>query len=155
MTEPTAPYHELVNTLEFGAEAAKVLSPEVYRTIAGRDRTPFDRVTFRPRMMVNCMGLDLSTDVAGIPLFAPIIVGPVSDQRRFHADAERATVKGASAGKRAVVIPPSSSVPLEDRRARPRPDLRSGLRLRGRARAARAPGRPSAPGARPCSSPWA
>ena len=47
-----------------------------------------------------------------MPLFAPILVGPVSDQRRFHPDGELATVRGASAGKAAVVVSSRSSQPL-------------------------------------------
>ena len=47
-----------------------------------------------------------------MPLFAPILVGPVADQRRFHPDGELATVRGASAGKAAVVVSSRSSHPL-------------------------------------------
>jgi 4-hydroxymandelate oxidase len=42
-------------------------------------------------------------------LFAPIIVGPVADQRRFHVDGELATVRGASAARAAVVVSSRSS----------------------------------------------
>jgi 4-hydroxymandelate oxidase len=37
----------------------------------------------------------------------------VSEQKRYHADAELATVRGASAGKAAVVVSSRSSVPIE------------------------------------------
>ena len=64
-------------------------------------------------MMVNCLDLSLSLDLFGVPLFAPILVGPVADQRRFHPDGELATVRGASAGKAAVVVSNRSAHPLE------------------------------------------
>lgn len=104
-----APLNELVNVPEFEAEAARVLSADLVRVLTGGDRAAFDRMTFRPRMMVNCLDLSLSLDLAGVPLFAPIIVGPVDDQRRFHPDGELATVRGASAAKGAVVVSSRSS----------------------------------------------
>lgn len=105
-----APREELVNTLEFAVEAERVLPAEIFRTISGSDRAPFDRITLRPRLMVNCVDLDLSTELAGAPLFAPVIVGPVADQRRYHPEAERATVRGASLAKAAVVVSAASSL---------------------------------------------
>ena len=104
-----APRTELVNVPEFEAEAERVLPADLFRQVSGSDRAAFERITFRPRMMVNCVDLNLSLDLAGVPLFAPIIVGPVSDQRRFHADGELATVRGASAAKAAVVVSSRSS----------------------------------------------
>lgn len=109
-----APRDELVNVPEFEAEAERALPADVFRTIAGGDRAAFERITFRPRMMVNCLDLNLSLDLCGIPLFAPILVGPVADQRRFHADGELATVRGAAAGKAAVVVSSRSSHPVQE-----------------------------------------
>lgn len=104
-----APRDELVNVMEFEAEARRVLTDDLFHLLSGSDRAAFDRITFRPRMMVNCVDLNLSLDVVGVPLFAPILVGPVSDQRRFHVEGELATVRGASAGKAAVVVSSRSS----------------------------------------------
>lgn len=108
-----APRDELVNVLEFEAEAAGVLAPDLARLVGGGDRAAFERMTFRPRMMVPCLDLDLSLDLFGATLFAPIVVGPVTDQRRFHAEGERATVRGAAAGKAAVIVSARSSEPIE------------------------------------------
>jgi isopentenyl diphosphate isomerase/L-lactate dehydrogenase-like FMN-dependent dehydrogenase len=107
------PRDELVNTLEFEAEAARVLPPDVFRGVSGSDRAPFERITFRPRLMVNCVNLDLSTEVTGQKLFAPIIVAPIADQRQFHADGELATLRGATAAKAAVVVSARSAIPIE------------------------------------------
>jgi 4-hydroxymandelate oxidase len=104
-----APRDELVNVPEFEAEAERVLPADLFRLLSGGDRAALERITFRPRMMVNCLDLSLSLDLFGVPLFAPILVGPVSDQRRFHPDGELATVRGAAAGKAAVVVSSRSS----------------------------------------------
>ena len=107
-----APRDELVNVPEFEAEAERALPADVFRLLSGGDRAAFERITFRPRMMVSCVDLNLSLNLLGVPLFAPILVGPVDDQRRFHAEGELATVRGASAGKAAVVVSSRSSRPL-------------------------------------------
>lgn len=109
-----SPRDELVNVLEFEAEAERALAADAFRALAGSDRAAFDRITFRPRMMVNCLDLNLSVDLFGVSLFAPILVGPVADQRRFHVDGELATARGAAAAKAAMVVSSRSSHPLQD-----------------------------------------
>jgi 4-hydroxymandelate oxidase len=112
LLQRVAPRDELVNVPEFEAEAQRALPADVFRLLSGSERSAFERITFRPRMMVNCLDLNLGLDLLGVPLFAPILVGPVSDQRRFHPDGELATVRGASAGQAAVVVSSRSSQPL-------------------------------------------
>lgn len=107
-----APRDELVNVLEFEAEAGRVLAADVMRQVAGGDRAAYERVTFRPRMMIPCLDLNLSLDLLGMPLFAPILVGPVADHRRFHAEGELATARGAAAGKAAMVVSSRASHPF-------------------------------------------
>jgi 4-hydroxymandelate oxidase len=108
-----APVDELVNAFEFGAMAERQLGSATFERIADSDRRAFDRMTLRPRMMVNTLNLDLTTELFGEKMFAPILVGPVSDQERFHAEGELATVQGASAAKAVTVISSRSSCPLE------------------------------------------
>ena len=89
-----APRDELVNVLEYEDEAKKVLAAGTFALIAGGDRAMFDRITLRPRMLVPTLDMDLSQTILGDTHFVPIIVGPVSDQKRFHPDGEVATAKG-------------------------------------------------------------
>ncbi len=107
-----APFNELVNTLEFEEMARRSLAPAVFREIAGTDPKAFDKITFRYRMR-DVRGLDLSLELFGEKLFEPILVGPAALQARFHADGELATVRGASAGKAAVVVASKTSVALD------------------------------------------
>ncbi|MBI3693443.1 MAG: alpha-hydroxy-acid oxidizing protein, partial [Acidobacteria bacterium] len=65
------------------------------------------------RMLVNVEHLDLTTELFGEKLFAPILVGPMSDQRQFHPEGELATVRGASAGKTVMVVSSRSSCPID------------------------------------------
>ena len=103
---------ELVNALEFEEAAKLTLPPAMFATIAGSDRAAFDRMTFQPRMMVPVLDMDLSVELLGETLFTPILVGPVADQRRYHADAELATVRGASAARAAMIVSSRSSAPI-------------------------------------------
>jgi 4-hydroxymandelate oxidase len=109
----TSPLDELVNAFEFAAVAQSKLAATVWDEIAGSDRAPFDRITFRPRMMVNTTRLDLTLDLFGQKMFAPIIVGPTADQERFHTDGELAMIGGASAAKALMVVSCRSSYPID------------------------------------------
>jgi 4-hydroxymandelate oxidase len=108
------PSDELVNALEFEDVARLKLAAPVYSTIAGGDRAAFERITFRPRMMVPTLEMDLSVELFGDTHFTPILVGPVAEQRRYHPEGELATVRGASAGRAAVIVSSRSSAPIAD-----------------------------------------
>jgi 4-hydroxymandelate oxidase len=108
-----APVGELIHPLEVEAMAQRRLDSVTFAEIAGSDRRAFDRITFRPRMMVNTMKLDLTADLFGQSMFAPIVVGPVAQQKRFHPEGELAMVRGATAAKALVVLSSQSSLPVE------------------------------------------
>lgn len=113
LRKPRLPrWQELVNVLEFEDVAKLALEPGVYSAIAGGDRSAFDRMTFRPRYLVSTLDLDLTVELLGASHLAPILVGPVADQRRFHPDGELATVRGASAAQAVVLVSSQSSVPI-------------------------------------------
>lgn len=121
-TEPgpvrLAPRAELVNTTEYEEQAKLKLAPALYSLVAGGDRAAFDRITLRPRLLVPTLDMDLSVTLFGDKLFAPIIVGPIANQRRFHPDGELATVQGASAAKALTIVSGHSSVPPQELAAR-------------------------------------
>src|SRR5438874_1208664 len=56
----------------------------VFSTIASENREAFDRITLRPRALVPTLNLDVSVDLFGDPSWAPMVVGAMSDQKRFH-----------------------------------------------------------------------
>jgi len=109
-----APARELANTFEYEAMAQRSLSAAAFAEIAGGDRSALERITFRPRMMVNTTHLDLTIELFGQSLFAPILVGPTGGQKRYHAEGELAMVRGASAAKAAMVVSSGASYPLKE-----------------------------------------
>jgi 4-hydroxymandelate oxidase len=107
-----APREQLVNVLEYEAQARLTLDADAAVDLADGDRSEFDRITLRPRMLVPTLDLDLSVTLLGDRLVAPILVAPIANQKRFHPDGERATVKGASAAGAAVIVSNSSPVSI-------------------------------------------
>jgi 4-hydroxymandelate oxidase len=108
-----APREQLVNVLEYEAQARLKLTADPAADLADGDRSEFDRITLRPRMLVPTLDLDLSVTLLGDRFYAPILVAPISNQTRFHPEAERATVKGASAARAGVILSSSTSIPIE------------------------------------------
>ncbi len=106
------PRADLVNVLEYEAQARLVLGPAKVAPILGSDRTVTDRITLRPRMNIPTRDLDLTSTLFGDQHLTPIIVGPIADQKRFHPDGEVAMARGASAAKAAMVVSSDTSVPL-------------------------------------------
>jgi 4-hydroxymandelate oxidase len=107
-----APLAETVNIFEVEAMAQRKLDSLTYAEIAGSDRRVFDRMTFRPRMMVNTTKLDLTLPIFGGSMFAPIVGGPVALQKRFHPEGELATARGLAAAKAVMVVSDRSSCPI-------------------------------------------
>ena len=106
------PVGELLNAAEFEAIAQRKLDPATFAEIAGGDRSAFERITFRPRMMVDSTKADYSVTLFGQALFMPILAGPLSQLKRYHPEGELAMVRGASAAKAPMVISARSSVPI-------------------------------------------
>ena len=108
-----APSGELVNAFEFEAMAQRRLDSVTYALVASGSRKPFDRITLRPRVMINTTKLDLTLDLFGRQMFAPLLIGPVSQQQRFHPEAELAMARGAAAAQALMVISDRASQPLD------------------------------------------
>lgn len=108
-----APYAELVNTLEYAEQAERVLPSDVYAAIADDDRSVFDRITLRPRMMIPTTDLDLTLALFGATHFAPILAGPIAGQARFHSDGEIALARGAAAASTTMVVSSRADRPIE------------------------------------------
>jgi len=108
------PVLDLVNAEEFEGVAARRLDSQAFAEIAGTERKALDRITLRPRMMVDTTKLDLSSTLFGQTLFTPILVGPASGQKRYHPEGELAMARGASAAKAIMVVAGKSSFPIEE-----------------------------------------
>ena len=109
---PLPPSGELINVQEFEAAAQTALPAAAFAKLAGGNRAPFDRMTFRQKLMVDATQLDLSTELLGQRLFAPTVIGPVAAQDEFHPLGELETARGAAAAGTTMVISSRSSRPV-------------------------------------------
>ena len=108
------PLDEFESVPGLEAAARQSLSARAFERIAGGDRAALDRITFRPRMMVNTKALDVSLDLLGTQMFAPILVGPASRQSDFHPAGERETAAGAAAAQATIVSAEGSGTPFSE-----------------------------------------
>lgn len=108
------PVNELVNAGEFEAVAKRKLDSLTFAEIAGSERAALDRITLRPRLMVDTTHMDLTSTLFGQQMFMPILAGPVSRLKRFHPEAELAMARGVSGAKSLMVVSADSSVPLDE-----------------------------------------
>lgn len=118
-----SPLDGLINAAEFEEAARSHLPPELFEHIAagaGSQRTLranrefFERITFRPRMLVDVSGLNTSADLLGQKLFSPILAGPTALQGRLHPDGEVAVAKGASLARTLPIFSERTSKPLNE-----------------------------------------
>lgn len=90
---------------ELEEKAKGVLTSEAYDYVAGgaggeetmrSNRRAFERWRIVPRMLRNVSKRDLSVELLGMRLPAPVLLGPVGVQSIVHADAELAAARAAS-----------------------------------------------------------
>ena len=109
---------EIINADEFRDAARGVLPRAEFERIAAgagagrtvsKNRAFFERISFRPRMLVDVSQLGLETELFGEKMFAPILAGPTARHQRAGSDAELATAAGCAAAKAWMVLSERSS----------------------------------------------
>jgi 4-hydroxymandelate oxidase len=105
------------------AAARGVLPADVYDYIAGG---AFDELTLaanldawaairlRPRVFRDVSKVDLTTSILGVPVSCPIAVAPMAAHGLAHADAEPATVKGATNAGVLSIVSTRAGLPIDD-----------------------------------------
>lgn len=125
------PVEELVNAAEFRAIAQRKLDSLTFAGVEGSEGAAFERITFRPRLMVDSREINLTAEVLGQTLFTPILVGPVANQKQYHPEGELAMARGASAAKAVMVVSARSSYPIEQVAAQAKASLWYQIDLEG------------------------
>ena len=108
---------------ELEKKAAEVLTPQAYDYVAGSasgERTAranlaaFDHWHIVPRMLRDVSERDLSVELLGHSLPAPLLLGPVGVQNIIHPEAELAVARAAAALGVPFVLSTLSSRPIEE-----------------------------------------
>lgn len=98
---------QALNVFELEAVARQTIPPSHWGYLTGgvyddrslaTNRSAYDRWGLRPRRLVDVSKVDTSVKLFGETWSSPIALAPVSSQRAFHADGERASA--LAAGKR-------------------------------------------------------
>uniref|UniRef100_A0A0C9RHY5 (S)-2-hydroxy-acid oxidase n=1 Tax=Wollemia nobilis TaxID=56998 RepID=A0A0C9RHY5_9CONI len=97
---------EIVNVSEYEAVAKQKLPKMVFDYYASgaedqwtlhENRNAFERIRFRPRILIDVTNVDMSTTVLGFKISMPIMIAPTAMQRMAHPEGELATARAASA----------------------------------------------------------
>ncbi len=83
------------------------------RTLAD-NRAAFDRVTLRPRVLVDVSAIDLRTTVVGQPIDFPVMLAPTAFNRLANPDGEMAAARAAGAAGTLMIASTLSTCSLED-----------------------------------------
>lgn len=83
------------------------------RTIAS-NRSAYDRWGLRPRRLVDVSRVSTSVSLFGETWNSPIALSPVSSQRAFHADGERAAASAAGKRNALQILSTLTTVSVED-----------------------------------------
>jgi L-lactate dehydrogenase (cytochrome) len=107
--------------LEAAAEGAmpEASADYVYATAGTGDtyrenRDAFERYRIVPRMLRDVAERDLTTEILGQKLPAPVLLAPVGVQTLVHPDGERATARAAATLGLPMVISTASDTSMED-----------------------------------------
>ena len=105
------------------AAAQRRMSPEAWSYVdggAGQQKTvqanldAFDRHRIVPRMLVDVEHRDLSVELFGRRLPAPLLFAPIGVLEMAHRDAERAVARAARSLGLPMVISTQGSIPMEE-----------------------------------------
>jgi len=104
-------------------KAKEILAPRAYDYVAGgaggeetmrANREAFYRWRIVPRMLREVAKRDLSVEVLGVPLPAPVLLGPIGVQEIIHADADVASARAAASLGLPFVLSTMSSRTMEE-----------------------------------------
>jgi len=117
------PLAAMLNTFDFESVAREVMEPQAwgYYSSGGDDEITlrdnhmaFQRITMRPRILVNVRDIDMTTSVMGVPSSLPLYFTATALGKLAHQDGEVAIVRAAKKAGLAYMLPTLSSYTLDE-----------------------------------------
>jgi isopentenyl diphosphate isomerase/L-lactate dehydrogenase-like FMN-dependent dehydrogenase len=114
---------DFITNQQIADEARRRLHRGAWDQIAGgsesettlrRNRQAFERIAFRPRVLVDVSHIDPSTTFLGHRLRIPVLLAPIGSLQSFHADGTLTLVRAATAFGVVPVISIGSETALEE-----------------------------------------
>ncbi|XP_050232295.1 peroxisomal (S)-2-hydroxyacid oxidase GLO4-like isoform X2 [Mercurialis annua] len=112
-----------VNVNEFQILAKQILPKMYYDFYSGgaedqhtlkENVEAFQRITFRPRVLVDVSRITMSTTILGYNISAPIMIAPTSMHKLAHPEGEIATARAAAESNTIMALSFSSTYSLEE-----------------------------------------
>ncbi|BCR85143.1 FMN-dependent alpha-hydroxy acid dehydrogenase [Aspergillus chevalieri] len=120
------PLHTLINSHDFQVVASKTASPKAWAFYSSaatdlltRDanKSYFDRIWFRPRVLRNVREVDTKTSILGVDSRLPLFVSPAAMAKLIHPDGERAIARACETRGIMQGISNNSSYTMDELRA--------------------------------------
>lgn len=112
-----------INVAEYEALARKKLHPAAWDFYSAgaedevtllRNRVAFERITLRPRVLVDASGISLAATVLGTPVSMPLLAAPTAMHGLADPEAECATARGIGHAGTLMVASSESTCSLEE-----------------------------------------
>jgi isopentenyl diphosphate isomerase/L-lactate dehydrogenase-like FMN-dependent dehydrogenase len=113
----------LVNIFDYEALAQKLLDAGTWAYFSDgagdeitlrANRTAFERIRLRPRLLVNVSAIEMNTNVLGTKISMPILLAPVGFQGLAHSEGECAAAQAIGPTGSLMVVSTFSSRTLEE-----------------------------------------
>jgi 4-hydroxymandelate oxidase len=119
----TPPIADILSLPEFELHARAVMSHMAYEYVASGaadehtlqwNRTRFDEILLRPRVLVDVGRIDMTVSVLGQAMPFPFLLAPTAYQRIVHPDGEIGTAQGAGAMGATYVVSSATNTAVEE-----------------------------------------
>jgi len=117
------PLAAMLNTFDFESVARETMEPQAwgYYSSGGDDEITlrdnhlaFQRISMRPRILINVREIDMTTTLLGVPSSLPIYFTATALAKLAHKDGEVAIVKAAKKAGVVYMLPTLSSYTLDE-----------------------------------------
>lgn len=114
---------DVVSVTDYEPLARDRLTPQIFAYLSGgaadeitlrRNRSAFDRLPLRARVLRDMTGGDRGLQMFGRTFESPILLAPVAYQLLFHPHGECTTALAAAATRTGMIVSTQASVPIED-----------------------------------------
>lgn len=117
------PVEAMLNTFDFENVAARTMTEEGWGYYSSgaddeitlrENHTAFQRIWFKPRILVNVKNIDMNTSILGVPSSFPLYFSATALGKLAHDDGELAISRAAANNGVIYMLPTLSSYPLDE-----------------------------------------
>ncbi|MBV9709884.1 MAG: alpha-hydroxy-acid oxidizing protein [Ktedonobacteraceae bacterium] len=112
-----------INLFDYEALAQQRMSPVIWDYFQGgsddevtlrNNRSAFERIRLRPRMLIDVDNVQMQTSVVGVPIQMPVVVAPVAAHALAHPEGELATARGTGQAGTILTVSTFSTYSIEE-----------------------------------------